>query len=51
MEEEIVDVAGSEVKIEEEGPQDKLVQTTSTGQTKMPTSPEKSSQNKQLPDY
>jgi hypothetical protein len=43
MEEESVDVAGREVKTEEEEPQDNLVQTTSSGQTKMPTSTENSS--------
>lgn len=43
MEEESVNVAGREVKTEEEEPQDKLVQTTSSGQTKMPTSTENSS--------
>ncbi|MCY8233013.1 hypothetical protein [Priestia endophytica] len=47
MEAESVDVAGNEVKIEGEESQDKLIQTISTGQTKTPTSPEKSSQNRQ----
>jgi hypothetical protein len=43
VQEESVDVEGSEEKTEEEEPEDELVQTISSNQTKTPTSPEKSS--------
>ncbi len=47
VEEESVDIEGSEEKTEEEEPEDELVQTLSSDQTKTPTSPEKSSKNRQ----
>ncbi|RPK03129.1 hypothetical protein [Priestia endophytica] len=47
VQEESVDVEGSEGKIEEEEPEDELVQTISSDQSKMSTSSEKSSKNMQ----
>ncbi|WRU97836.1 hypothetical protein RYX51_22820 (plasmid) [Priestia filamentosa] len=45
VEEESVDIEGSEEKTEEEEPEDELVQTISSDQTKTPTSSEKSLKN------
>ncbi|KAB2487450.1 hypothetical protein [Priestia endophytica] len=47
VQEENVDVEGSEEKTEEEEPEDELVQTISSDQTKTPTSSEKSLKNMQ----
>ncbi|KYG33612.1 hypothetical protein [Priestia endophytica] len=47
VQEESVDVEGSEEKTEEEEPEDELVQTISSDQSKTSTSPEKSSKNMQ----
>ncbi|MFP7487646.1 hypothetical protein SFC65_26195 [Priestia filamentosa] len=47
VQEESVDVEGSEEKTEEEEPENELVQTISSDQSKTSTSPEKSSKNMQ----